>query len=153
MNAILFREKVKIEAAPAILYALSQVVKTNLDVLIEWMHKAGIGTVKPLLEEMIYCIDALIEESEKEINNFTPPQRFEVYGFTEKTITIKVNPMSLFMIIQVVNLNRKVLLDKIVIQDESLDFSEHINKCLDSIIDSASKHAARSLREYGSQLN
>ena len=153
MNAILARENIKIQAAPAILYALAGVIETNMDVLVEWMKRAGIGTVKPLVDEMKYCINELLIVSEKEINNFTPPQTFEEYGFKEKTITVKVNPSSLFMIIQVVNLNRNVLIEKIIIQDETLDFTKEANQCLDEIIKSASKYAAKALREYGSQLN
>lgn len=153
MKAILARENVKIYAAPVFLYSISNFFKTNIDTIEKWIKKAELGKAKEILDEMLYCIEELSVKSEKEINNFHFPQTFDEYGYTEKYITIKVNTISLFMIIQLINLHRKIVIDNIIIEDGEIDFKEELSKCLDSIIDASTKAIQSTITEYNSQLN
>ena len=70
MKSLLAREEVRIFAAPAYLFAISNFLITNIDTIKIWITKAGLGKVEELLEEMLYCIEELSVKSEKEINNF-----------------------------------------------------------------------------------
>lgn len=153
MKSLLAREEVRIFAAPAYLFAISNFLITNIDTIKIWITKAGLGKVEELLEEMLYCIEELSVKSEKEINNFHFPQTFDEYGYTEKYITIKVNTISLFMIIQLINLHRKIVIDNIIIEDQGLDLKEELSKCLESIIETATAATQSTITDYNGLLN
>ena len=52
MKSLLAREEVRIFAAPAYLFAISNFLITNIDTIKIWITKAGLGKVEELLEKL-----------------------------------------------------------------------------------------------------
>ena len=57
------------------------------------------------------------------------------------------------MIIQLINLHRKIVIDNIIIEDQGLDLKEELSKCLESIIETATAATQSTITDYNGLLN